>query len=372
MLSSFQEQLKAIDTLSLRTFCKGEELIDLLRHSDVELRVRNPSTPETIDAHHHIQNLLEFLHSQRSSFLEFAETRRRKLEHRLALKQLEADTKQAIGCIRNGENMLLSNIIPGYSLAEAKDSLVEYEQFKTAMEKTSQRVASIRSRADELVKEDHPKPEQVMKCSDLVYTRWQQLMRKAKEKQQVVMASYNFFKTSEQVSSLLQKVLKDYKIGDDPCSQYAELELRDRCSVIASLLENHAREREDIAKGHEAVYGFADAFLKNVSPTAENGGTVTAGTPNDANKEKMEQQVKEISELIRGQKKFALDLWGVKNTVLGQCKEFLDFETNAKQALEWIHDQGEFYLSSNATIPESEDEAKQRYEEHLKFTEMSE
>jgi hypothetical protein len=127
--------------------------------------------------------------------------------------------------------------------------------------------------------------------------------------------------------------LKDYKIGDDPCSQYAELELRDRCSVIASLLENHAREREDIAKGHEAVYGFADAFLKNVSPTAENGGTITAGTPNDANKEKMEQQVKEISELIRGQKKFALDLWGVKNTVLGQCKDFLDFETNAKQVL---------------------------------------
>ena len=42
------------------------------------------------------------------------------------------------------------------------------------------------------------------------------------------------------------------------------------------------------------------------------------------------------------------------------------------KALEWIHDQGEFYLSSNATIPDSEDEAKKRYEEHQKFTEMSE
>ena len=94
MLNSFQEQLKAIDTLSLRTFCKGDELVDLLRHSDVELRVRNPNTPETIDAQHHIQNLLEFLHNQRRSFLAFAETRRLKLEHRLALKQLEADTKQ--------------------------------------------------------------------------------------------------------------------------------------------------------------------------------------------------------------------------------------------------------------------------------------
>lgn len=41
---------------------------------------------------------------------------------------------QAIGCIRNGENMLLSNIIPGYSLAEAQDSIKEYDQFKTAME----------------------------------------------------------------------------------------------------------------------------------------------------------------------------------------------------------------------------------------------
>ncbi|XP_028393138.1 triple functional domain protein-like isoform X5 [Dendronephthya gigantea] len=372
MLESFQEQLKAIDTLSLRTFCKGEELIDLLRHSDVELRVRNPNTPETIDAHHHIQNLLEFLHHQRSSFLEFAEARKRKLEHRLGLKRLEADTKQAIGCIRNGENMLLSNIIPGFSFAEAKDSLTEYEQFKKAMEKTRQRVASIQSRADELVKQNHATPDQVKKCSDLVFTRWQQLMKKANEKHQIVMASFNFFQTSEQVSSLLQKVLKDYKIGDDPCAQYSELELRDRCSVITSLLENHAREREEIAKGHEAVYGYADAFLKNVSPTTENGGNLAAGLPNDANKEKMEQQVKEISELIRGQKKFALDLWNVKNTVLGQCKEFLDFESSAKQALEWIHDQGEFYLSSNATIPDNEDEAKQRYEEHQKFTEMSE
>ena len=94
MLNSFQEQLKAIDTLSLRTFCKGDELVDLLRHSDVELRVRNPNTPETIDAQHHIQNLLEFLHNQRRAFLEFAETRKQKLEHRVALKQLEADTKQ--------------------------------------------------------------------------------------------------------------------------------------------------------------------------------------------------------------------------------------------------------------------------------------
>ena len=44
----------------------------------------------------------------------------------------------------------------------------------------------------------------------------------------------------------------------------------------------------------------------------------------------------------------------------------------ALQALEWIHDHGEFYLSTNSTIPESEDEAKQRYDEHKRFTEVSE
>ena len=68
-----------------------------------------------------------------------------------------------------------------------------------SFQKTSQRVASIRSRADELVKQNHPNPDQVMKCSDLVFTRWQQLMKKASEKQQTVMASYNFFNKSEQV-----------------------------------------------------------------------------------------------------------------------------------------------------------------------------
>lgn len=121
-------------------------------------------------------------------------------------------------------------------------------------------------------------------------------------------------------------MLKDYKIADDPCSQYADLGLHDRCTYITSLLEKHAKEREEITKGHNAVYGFADSFLKNVSPSSE---SETGVVPGDGSREKMEQQVKEISELIRGQKKFALDLWNVKNTVLGQCKEYLDFETSA-------------------------------------------
>lgn len=135
-----------------------------------------------------------------------------------------------------------------------------------------------------------------------------------------------------QVSNLLQKVLKDYKISDDPCAKYSDLELRDRSSVITSLLEKHAKEREEIARGHEAVYGYADAFLKNVSPSSDSGNVPA---DNRESKDKMEQQVKEISELIRGQKKFALDLWSVKNTVLGQCKEFLDFENSAKE-VKWV------------------------------------
>ena len=49
-----------------------------------------------------------------------------------------------------------------------------------------------------------------------------------------------------------------------------------------------------------------------------------------------------------------------------------EFIFNCLKALEWIHDEGECYLSSNVTIPESEDEAKARYENHQKFTEMSE
>ena len=86
--------MKDIENAALRTFCRGEELIDYLKQSEIELRVKDPLTLDNIDAQTHIHNLLEVLHRKRRDLRDLAEERKIKLEQNLLLRQLESDAKQ--------------------------------------------------------------------------------------------------------------------------------------------------------------------------------------------------------------------------------------------------------------------------------------
>ena len=86
--------MKDIENAAMRTFCRGEELIDYLKQSEIELRVKDPLTMENIDAQTHIHNLLEVLHRKRRDLRDLAEERKIKLEQNLLLRQLESDAKQ--------------------------------------------------------------------------------------------------------------------------------------------------------------------------------------------------------------------------------------------------------------------------------------
>lgn len=93
-LNHHEEQMKDIENAAMRTFCRGEELIDYLKQSEIELRVKDPLTMENIDAQAHIHNLLEVLHRKRRDLRDLAEERKIKLEQNLLLRQLESDAKQ--------------------------------------------------------------------------------------------------------------------------------------------------------------------------------------------------------------------------------------------------------------------------------------
>lgn len=93
-LAQHEEQIKGIENAALRTFCRGEELIDFLKQSEIELRVKNPLTAENIDAQSHVHNLLEVLHRKRRDLRDLAEERKIKLEQNLMLRQLDSDAKQ--------------------------------------------------------------------------------------------------------------------------------------------------------------------------------------------------------------------------------------------------------------------------------------
>lgn len=63
-----------------------------------------------------------------------------------------------------------------------------------------------------------------------------------------------------------------------------------------------------------------------------------------------------------------LEHWTQRKKRLDQCQQFVLFERSAKQAIEWIHDTGECYLTTRATnLGNNIEETESLLEEHNEF-----
>ncbi|OBS66884.1 hypothetical protein A6R68_04577, partial [Neotoma lepida] len=80
-----------------------------------------------------------------------------------------------------------------------------------------------------------------------------------------------------------------------------------------------------------------------------------------------EQQVKNILNELFQRENRVLHYWTMRKRRLDQCQQYVVFERSAKQALEWIHDNGEFYLSTHTSTGSSIQHTQELLKEHEEF-----
>ncbi|XP_032241354.2 triple functional domain protein isoform X5 [Nematostella vectensis] len=363
-LTHHEDYVQDIENASLRTFCRGEELIDALKQSEIELRVKDPLTAENIDAQTHVHNLLEVLHRKRRDLRDLAEERKIKLEQNLLLRQLESDAKQVVGWVRNGEAMLYACTDLGSSLVEAEALLREHDEFQRAIEKTCQSATEVRQRAEKLIKDGHFEPETIRACADAMTNRWQHLMERSENRKVLITASFNFFNAGEAVGSLMDRLVREYKTEDgDPCSKLIETETTKKLEAMRAIVQSYDDDRESIVHGFSEVKYTADSYLNMITAREVHV---------DGSYDRAEQQVKDVMDVLKVQEQVVMDLWGVRKTMAEHCVQYLELETSAKEALDWIHENGEFYLSSHPNDGDTEAETRMFLKEHHEFKEAAE
>ncbi|XP_049885181.1 kalirin isoform X2 [Pectinophora gossypiella] len=340
-LAAHNESVARMQHATYQVVQQGQELAAAIAEaSDVMASSGSEGTEAApLDAQARVQLLLEFLHDRQLDLEELAEERRARFEQCVQLGQFQKDAAQVVSWIRNGEAMLAASFsIPG-TLAEAEQLKREHDQFQVAVEKTHASAVQVKYRADALRAANHYDPHTIREISEEVTERWQRLVTCAEERHKLVTASLNFYKTAEQVCSVLDSLEREYRRDEDWCGssaapladEHAPANI-DKAAHVAALIVKHGEQKEAFLKACTLARRTAETFLKYAARSAQVHGQTPAAS------KAHHEQTRAILDTLLAQENKVLELSTFRKKRLEQCQQFALFERSARAAVEWIRE----------------------------------
>ncbi|XP_018907690.2 triple functional domain protein isoform X1 [Bemisia tabaci] len=347
LLAVHNNRVSHIQATVFQVLEQGQELAQLFETSGVALMADSQYSAQT-----RVQVLLEFLHEKEMDLEDLAEMKRVQLEQCVQLCTFKQDAHHVVSWINNGESMLSASFIIPTCLREAETLKKEHEHIQVVIERTHTLAVEVKHQAETLITNNHYDPGFIRETAESVTKQWQQLVTSAEERHKLVMASLNFYKTAEQVCSVLDSLEREYKRDEDWCNSGSD--------KLAQLITKHQEQKEAFLKACTLARRTAETFLKYTNRSLQyyNYSGPDSGS---------ESRVKGILDKLLSQENKVLEHWSSRKRRLDECQQFVLFEHSAQQAVDWIHETGDGYLSAHTSVGSTREETERLLAEHNEF-----
>uniref|UniRef100_T1JUE4 DH domain-containing protein n=1 Tax=Tetranychus urticae TaxID=32264 RepID=T1JUE4_TETUR len=326
-----------------------------------------------------ISMLLELLRDKQMDIEELAQSTRTNLEQCVRLCQLESEAKQVLSWIKNALSMLSASFTIPQSLQEAENHRTEHEHFQLVIHKTLKSVYHLQQRAIAIEKENPNKNKNDIQNENAVQNEnaiqndnvnqkrvnlvlsdvsdmRQTLLTQVEAVGRLVQASLNFYKTADQVRSVLESLEKQYRADEDFCgacnieghlNSPVTISLQDNeCETgdkkIAQIISKHQEQKEAFHKATTLARRNMESFIRYAL------FSMTVFHHNNQNGPKYrnaENKVNNIMDCITVQEERTIDSWTERKRRLDLCQQYVLVEHSGRQAIKWIRETGEVWLN---------------------------
>lgn len=170
-----------------------------------------------------IQSLVDYLNEREKELHELAIKQQRRLGQTLQINQLESECSQLLNYISTIEQTLFTLLKFARNLDEAEQIKKEHDMFKSNLERVSISVSMLQSKSQRILFDKHQQPNQqqqrvVSKFEQLMSTlnsKWQMLLIYIDNRTRLIMAQINFYKYTDQVTTVLESLELEYSRDED-------------------------------------------------------------------------------------------------------------------------------------------------------------
>ena len=320
-----------------------------------------------------IQTFMEYLNEREKELHNIAIEQQRKLGHKLQINQLENECQQLLAYISQTEQQLFSKLKFAYNLNEAEDVRKDYEVFKmNIIERIAANVSQLQTKADRILVFENqsisqqPQPQlnkNLIKFEQLMQTlnsKWQLLLIYIDNRNRLIMAQINFYKYTEQVTTVLESLEREYT-REEEWYDKSKYEF-DPEQYLQQQLQIHNQKKQSFLKACNWARRTGETFqkyaIRNICDAKKQTTFIN----------EIELNTKKIMDDIHLKEERTIKSWNKRKNALDECYQYVIFEKSSKEALAWLHENEINYLNKFQNVSNNKDEMKKLYKEFCELT----